>query len=38
MGVFGNEILQIFAPSVLLTTTTIVVLYAVIDGISNKSD
>jgi Kef-type K+ transport systems, membrane components len=34
MGVFGNEILQIFAPSVLLTTTTIVVLYAVIDRIS----
>ncbi|NMJ77183.1 hypothetical protein GLU64_02120 [Nanohaloarchaea archaeon] len=35
MGVFGNEILQIFAPSVLLTTTTIVVLYAAIDKVSN---
>ena len=34
MGVFGNEILQIFAPSVLLTTTTIVVLYAAIDKVS----
>ncbi len=34
MGVFGNEILQIFAPSVLLTTTTIVVLYAAIDRVS----
>lgn len=34
MGVFGEEILQIFAPSVLLTTTTIVVLYAVIDRVS----
>jgi Kef-type K+ transport system membrane component KefB len=34
MGVFGSEILQIFAPSVLLTTTTIVVLYAVIDRVS----
>jgi Kef-type K+ transport system membrane component KefB len=34
LGVFGNEILQIFAPSVLLTTTTIVVLYAIIDRYS----
>jgi Kef-type K+ transport system membrane component KefB len=36
MGVFGNEILQIFAPSVLLTTTTIVVLYAAIDRVSQE--
>lgn len=34
MGIFGSEILQIFAPSVLLTTTTIVVLYAIIDRVS----
>lgn len=31
MGVFGNEILQIFAPSVLLSTATIVLLYAVLE-------
>lgn len=34
MGVFGNEVLQIFAPSVLLSTATIVVLYAAIDRYS----
>ena len=31
LGVFGNEILQIFAPSVLLSTGTIVILYAALD-------
>jgi Kef-type K+ transport system membrane component KefB len=31
MGIFGSEILQIFAPSVLLTTTTIVILYAALE-------
>ncbi len=31
MGIFGNEILQIFAPSVLLSTATIVIMYAVLD-------
>ena len=31
MGVFGGEILQIFAPSVLLSTGTIVILYSLID-------
>lgn len=31
MGVFGNEILQIFAPSVLLSTATIVILYTALD-------
>ena len=31
MGIFGNEILQIFAPSVLLSTATIVILYAGLD-------
>ncbi|WP_414837575.1 cation:proton antiporter [Candidatus Nanosalina sp. VS9-1] len=31
MGIFGNEILQIFAPSVLLSTATIVILYAVLE-------
>ncbi|MFB6116071.1 MAG: cation:proton antiporter [Candidatus Nanosalina sp.] len=36
MGIFGEEILQIFAPSVLLTTTTIVLLYALIDRYSDK--
>lgn len=30
MGVFGGEILQIFAPSVLLSTGTIVILYSLI--------
>lgn len=35
MGIFGNEILQIFAPSVLLSTATIVLLYAMIDRFSN---
>ena len=33
MGIFGNEILQIFAPSVLLSTATIVIMYAVLDRI-----
>ena len=31
MGIFGNEILQIFAPSVLLSTATIVLLYSILD-------
>ena len=31
MGIFGGEILQIFAPSVLLSTTTIVILYSLKD-------
>lgn len=36
MGIFGNEVLQIFAPSVLLSTATIVLLYAIIDRVSEK--
>lgn len=35
LGIFGGEILQIFAPSVLFTTTTIVVFYAIIDKIKD---
>jgi Kef-type K+ transport system membrane component KefB len=31
LGIFGSEILQIFAPSVLLTTSTIVVMFAALD-------
>jgi Kef-type K+ transport system membrane component KefB len=31
MGIFGSEILQIFAPSVLLSTATIVIMYTVLD-------
>lgn len=31
VGVFGSEILQIFAPSVLLSTATIVILYILLD-------
>lgn len=31
MGVFGEQILQIFAPSVLFSTMTIVIIYAVLD-------
>ena len=38
MGVFGNEILQIFAPSVLLTTSTIVILYTAIDKVSEGEE
>ena len=33
MGIFGNEILQIFAPSVLLSTGTIVLFYAILERI-----
>lgn len=34
LGIFSSQILQIFAPSVLLTTITIVGLYAVIDRVN----
>jgi len=33
LGIFGTEILQIFAPSVLLSTGTIVILYALLERI-----
>lgn len=34
LGIFGNEILQIFAPSVLLSTATIVILYALLERLN----